>query len=88
MNRPLPQIYCNRRQCYRVQTWTGQTHCKSCGEKLNEWSVKSQLEAKHAPQKEPRRRYVLAPHHHTGRPAVVEAQGVRELVEVRVVRSA
>jgi len=41
MNKPLRQITCNR--CNMSQTWTGQKDCKSCGVRLNNWSVSSQL---------------------------------------------
>lgn len=41
MNRPLPRITCNK--CNKSQTWNNQVNCTSCGERLNNWSVASQL---------------------------------------------
>ena len=41
MNKPLPTISCNK--CNMLQTYTGQADCKSCGQRLNNWSVASQL---------------------------------------------
>lgn len=32
MNKPLPEVSCNK--CFRVQTYTGQKDCKSCGKNL------------------------------------------------------
>ena len=37
----LPRITCNR--CNKSQTWANQKNCTSCGERLNDWSVASQL---------------------------------------------
>lgn len=42
MNKPLPEIVCQK--CYIIQTFNGQVNCKSCGKRLNDWSVKSQLQ--------------------------------------------
>lgn len=40
-NKALPRIYCN--SCNKTQDWRNQPACLSCGERLNDWSVASQL---------------------------------------------
>lgn len=46
-NSPLPEITCPR--CNKVQTWTCQENCKSCGHRLPHWTVAAQLAAQPAP---------------------------------------
>lgn len=41
MSKPLPQITCPK--CHIVQGYRGQKECLSCGKRLNEWQIKSQL---------------------------------------------
>lgn len=41
--KPLPRIYCNK--CNKTQDWRNQPTCLSCGERLNDWSIASQLRA-------------------------------------------
>jgi len=41
MNKPLPRVYCNR--CNMTQDYRGQADCIHCNQRLNNWSVASQL---------------------------------------------
>lgn len=43
MNKPLPKITCPHTGCWRVQTYTGQTACKSCERPLTNFNVAVQL---------------------------------------------
>lgn len=83
MNKPLPQVACS--DCFKLQSFNGQALCKSCGKPLRALAPWSD-EVKYQPQKEPRRRYVLAPESDTGRPQVLEVGRHQELVGVRVLR--
>lgn len=85
MNKPLPKVVCS--DCFKSQTFTGQHFCKSCDRPLRALAPWSD-QAQYAPQKEPRRQYVLAPSPDTGRPEVSEKQADQELVGVRVLRKA
>ena len=40
-SKPLPRITCNK--CNKSQDYRGQHECLSCGQRLNNWSVASQL---------------------------------------------
>jgi len=41
MNKPLPKISCNK--CNMTQDYRGQADCIHCNQRLNNWSVASQL---------------------------------------------
>ena len=41
MSKPLPRIACNR--CNLSQDYRGQADCIHCNQRLNNWSVASQL---------------------------------------------
>jgi hypothetical protein len=40
-NKPLPEIVCPK--CHKIQSYTKQTNCKSCGERFSNWNLFNQL---------------------------------------------
>jgi hypothetical protein len=44
------KVTCNRHGCWKVQQYRGQKECIHCGQKLNDWSVASQLRVQRLPQ--------------------------------------
>lgn len=45
MNTPLPTVVC--KSCNIRQTWRNQENCTSCGRRMSNWSVASQLTLQH-----------------------------------------
>lgn len=87
MQKELPSVSCGA--CHLVQFYRSQKNCIHCGKELvaqPPWTGRVKVDARYEPQKEPRRRHVLAPSADSGGSAVFEVSEDRQLVPVRSVR--